>query len=183
MLINYIAFYTRIWSDKKFKKLSTEGKLLFIYLFANSNVSLTGIYELDKDICPLKLNGEFDNVFNEIINAGMIKWDNDNDLIFVINRFKLIPNKSPKVIQGVINELNIMTHSFKDEFIKIYSQYFGAYMPNLKGYDDKEVNLLNETQIKAFIKLGWQKERIKKFYSDRKYNDNDVLTIINNILP
>ena len=184
-MLNFIPFYTKIWSDKKFKQLHLDSRLLFIYLFANDNVSLSGIYELDRDtaIAKLKLPRDLEQLMEEIVNVGLLKWDSPKDMVFVTNRFKLIPNKSPKVIQGVINELNIISHPFKEEFIKAYKDYLKDYIPNLKGYEDKDYDLLNKEQLLAFQKLGWQRERLKKFYIDREYPEKKIDEIIAQILP
>lgn len=186
-MLNYIPFYTHIWSDKKFNKLSISARFMFIYLFANDSISLTGIYELDLDVCKLKikLNGDFEKTFKEVIESGLIRWDETTDIIFIINRFKLIPNKSPKVIQGAINELNIINHPFKEEFLKIYGkmEYFKFYKPNLKDFDHSEVDLLNEEQILGLAKLGWHKQRLKKFFLDRNYSEQKIDEVINSFLP
>lgn len=186
MALNYIPFYTHIWSDKNFKKLKdNDNRILFIYLFGNPQVTLTGIYSLDLDICKLKAKTlrNFDEVFKENVDSGMIKWDNKSDTIFIINRFKFIPNKSAKIIQGVISELNMINHQFKDDFVKIYNDYFGNYKPILKDYEDKEFNLLTTEQIKSWVTLGWQKPRIKKFYMDRNYTEQKIDEVINQHFP
>ena len=142
-----------------------DTRLLFIYLFANDNVSLSGIYELDRDtaIAKLKLPRDLEQLMEEIVNIGLIKWDSPKDMVFVTNRFKLIPNKSPKVIQGVINELNIISHPFKEEFIKAYKDYLKDYIPNLKGYEDKDYDLLNKEQLLAFQKLAGRGKGLRSF--------------------
>ena len=186
MSLNYIPLYTSIWSDKRFKKLpDNDNRILFIYLFANPQVTLTGIYNLDLDVCRLKVKTlrDFDIVFNETVESGIIKWDKDNEIIFIINRFKFIPNKSAKIVQGIISELNMINHPFKDEFIKIYKDFFGNYRPILKEYADETVDILTEEQIKAWQKLGWQKPRIKKFYMDRGYSEQRIDEVIRQHFP
>ena len=184
-MLNFIPFYTRIWSDKRFKRLSTEGRLLFIYLFANEAVTLTGIYELDIDVCAVKvkLNGAFRLAISEIVESELIRWDEEQGIVFVINRFKLIPNKSPKVYQGAINELNIIKHPFRDEFIQRYKGQLGNYIVNLNDYRHsmQEVDLLNKEQIGDFMKLGWEEKRIKRFYTDRSYPEARIDEVLRDI--
>jgi len=179
-MINYVPFYTKLWSDKKFKGLPLTSKFLFIYLFTNEAVTLCGIYVLDIEVCQarVKLGDDFKPAMDKIIEAGMVKWDESTDTIFIVNRFKYIPNKSPKIIKGVINELNLINHPFKQEFLNIYKNDLGVYKTTLLGYNAEEDNLLTPEQIKAFVKLGWQKERIKKFYTDRNYPEERVDAIL-----
>jgi len=185
MSINYTPFYAKLWSDKKFKALPLSSRFLFIYLFTNEAVSLCGIYELDIETCQMrvKLGDDFKDAMNRIIGSNMVKWDESSDTIFVVNRFKHIPNKSPKVLKGVINELNLIRHSFKQEFLDLYKDDLGEYKPTLLGYEQGDVDLLTAEQIKAFMKLGWQKERLKKFYIDRGYPEQRIDAILEKILP
>ena len=185
-MLNYIPFYTHIWNDKKFKSLpDNDNRILFIYLFANSQVTLTGIYELDLETCMLKAKTKrpFKDVLNEIVDSKMIMWDDKNDVVFIVNRFKLIPNKSPKIIQGVINELNLLKHPFKDEFINTYNTYFGNYKPLLNEYSNQEVNILTPEQIMSFSKLGWQKQRIKTFYMNEGYPEQKIDELLLRYFP
>jgi len=183
-MINYVSFYTRIWTDKKFRKLSALGKLLFIYLFTNHEIGLTGIYELDIEDCEMKLKigSKFDEVFSEIENLKMVRYDKVGEVVFVVNRFKLIPNKSAKVIQGAINELNLIQHRFKNDFISEYKEHLMPYLANLKNHKTKTADLLNEQQVLAFARLGWQRDRLFKFYKDRDYKHGDVALVVDSVL-
>ena len=190
---NFIPFYNEIWSDKKFRQLSPSkhnpdgnAKWLFIYLFTNHSVTLSGIYPLDIEEAKLKIPiKDFDTSFNEVIQSGMVKWDADNEMMFVVNRFKFIPNKSGKVAKGVIDNLNTIIHPFKDEFLKLYrdDKDLKIYISQLDTYTDKDFNLLNKEQIQAFIKLGWHKDRLKKFYMDRDYPEQKIDSILSGMLP
>jgi len=182
-MTNFIPFYTKLWSDKKFRALPLSSRLLFIYLFTNDAVNLTGIYELDLETCQLRvrLDGEFQDAMNRITASSMVKWDGNNDMIFIVNRFKHIPNKSPKVLRGVVNELNLIKHPFKEEFLTLYKDDLKEYKATLLGYDE-DVDLLTSEQVKAFVKLGWHKERIGRFYTDRGYPEQRVGVILDEIL-
>lgn len=191
-MLNYIPFYVEMWSDKKFRNLTPNkdtpegyGKLIFNYLFTNHSVTLTGIYTFDIEEARMRIPiRDFDLYFNEVINSNMVKWDKENEIVFVVNRFKYIPNnKSPKIIEGAIKELNKLTHLFKQDFMKKYSEYFGDYKPIFKDFKDTEINLLTQDQIDSWIKLGWQKIRIKRFYMDRNYSEQKIDEIINQFYP
>lgn len=183
-MADYIPFYTRIWSDKKFTKLKdNDNRMLFIYLFSNPQINLTGIYELDIEVCKMKVRPlrDFDVVFQEIIDAGLIKWDAVTETVFVINRFKCIPNHSPKVYQGVVKELNILKHkTFREEFIKLYGnilkeeskKLLDEYRP--QGMDE----VLNEQQVNYLKKVGFTKEGARQFYINKKYPEAHISTIL-----
>jgi len=171
-MLNYTPLYTHIWSDKKFKSLSRDGKLLFFYLIANEAITLTGIYELDLEICRIKvnLNNNFDNAFKEIKERKMIEWDTENEIIWVVNRFKLMPNNnSPQVIRGTLKELNLMKHPFKDKFIEKYKN-MNLFKSGLNTYNKaleekivpKEV-ILTEEFILDSLKFYTTKFKLKEF--------------------
>ena len=162
-----------------------DSRILFIYLFANPAITLTGIYNLDIEICEKKVKSkrDFAEVLKELVDLKMVKWDAEEEMIFVINRFKLINNKSAKIISGAITELNRITHPFKNNFISLYKEFFGNYKPILNGFDDSGHELLNKEQVASFMKLGWQKERIKKFYMDRHFTEQKIDEVLSLYFP
>ena len=184
-MLNFVPIYTRIWSDKKFKKLSRDGKILFLYLFANESITLTGIYELDLDICRLKvsLNDSFDKTFTEVIDNNLIEWDKDKELIWIINRFKLIPTKSPKVIAGAVKELENINHQFKNKFIEKYKSYIKNELYRLKEYEQKPNEFLEPEQINNLVKFYTSKNSLKKFLINRGCTEAKIDDVIKTILP
>ena len=86
---DYVVLYTKIWNDKKFKKLG-DARFPFLYLLTNENINLSGIYELDIEIfeTKMKLGSKSKKMFKDLIDSGMIKWDEEYEIIWVVNRFK-----------------------------------------------------------------------------------------------
>lgn len=157
---------------------------MFIYFFSNKEVTLTGIYEIDINDTRIarELDSKFRPSFNEAVDSKMIMWDEENEKIFIVNRFKLIPNnKSLKVLTGVVNELALIRHPFKQEFIRIYGNFFREYGVFLNRDD---MPLLTEAQVKSFVyDCKWNKQRIKEFYMNEKYPEQKIDEIIGRILP
>lgn len=184
----YIAIYTSVWNDKKIKKFLNQRQyeeiILFNYLLVNPNINFTGIYEPDMDICRLKMSfADFDKTFNNLITEEMIKWDANKEMIFVINRFKYIPNnESPKIKEATVKELKKITHPFKDDFLEKYKDIFSK--PAFNALIDNNDILLNAEQVKSFVyDVKWDKQRIKKFYMDKFYSEQKIDEIINKIFP
>ena len=44
--MSYRQIHSKIWTDPWFLDLSSNEKLVFIYLFSNDRVKLTGIYDI-----------------------------------------------------------------------------------------------------------------------------------------
>ncbi len=179
---SYKHFHCQIWGDKKFKKLSADAKLLFIYLFTNERVTLTGIYEPDLDIarihCAVK---DFDKVFQEVIDSTNIKWDNENEVIWIVNRFKYIPTRSPKVLVGVAEELNKINHPFVKLFIEKYKEVLAGYIFRIKGHEE-DSDLLSDENVKNLGKIYPNKAGVKKFLERRGIGVEKIDEVIGRVL-
>ena len=165
----YIPFYTHIWSDKGFKKLSSDARQLFIYMFTNESITLCGIYEFDLDVCKLRvnLNGDFDEIFQEVVSSKMIGWDQEKEIIWVINRFKLLPNKSAKVIAGVIDEIKKIKHQFTEDFKKKYKEDLEPFMFRMPGHKYEVEDLLHPDQLNYLSKIYNSKDSLKGFLMNK----------------
>jgi hypothetical protein len=97
-------YYRRIavsfWEDGFIYKLSSRDKLLFVYLFTNSKVSASGIYEINID----KISRETGvpvkqiNAALDLFNAeGKILWDSKTQEIAVVKHLEYNSSNSPKM--------------------------------------------------------------------------------------
>lgn len=123
----YRQIHIKIWSSPDFQQLSPHGKLVFIYLFSNSHRNEACLYK----ITPKTISNETDltieqvnEVISEIENAGMVKYDRDNFILWVINAVKYQKlNTNEK--KGILNSLKpIKDHPFYNEFMDKYSEVF-----------------------------------------------------------
>jgi len=181
---NYVPLYVRIWSDNKFKVLSIEARLLFLYLIANHRINLTGIYEIDLEVCKAesRVNG-FNGAFAEIEKSSLMAYDISSNFIWIRNRFKLLPNHSTKVIVGAIEELNKNETIFKNPFIERYKKILQPHLYKLHGYQVNQEELLSEEQIGYIAKLYNSKQSIKKFLINKGINEGRIDEVINRVLP
>lgn len=184
---SFIPFYQKLWSDKKFKLLTTvDSQLLFIYLFTNETVNLTGIYDLDIELCKLRVkvdDARFFEALKKIVDLKMVEWDPEQEIIWVVNRFKLNPSKSPKVISGAISELNQLTHPFKERFISKYKDILGPYLCKLDDSRMKPDDLLNEAQVISLAKVYPDKQSLKRFFVARGCKEERVEDILRRVIP
>ena len=180
-MLNYCAFHIHIWSDKKFRKLqSADEQAIFIYLFANEQATNCGIYELDFDLMRrVKTTKPLEEVLNNIVLSGLVKWDNETETIFVIGKFKNIHTRSSKVIFGVIEELNKIKHPFKQEFLKIYKNEMSPYLFRLSDYKISNEEMLAEIPMQSLCKLyDCNKKRIKEFLMNRNIDELKIDRIL-----
>lgn len=128
--MDYNNIDSQIWRDKRLKRVSPLGRYLFIYLFTNAYVPLSGIYELDEEVAKAEtgLNSHFDELLKENVRKCNIKYDRKSGLIWVINKFKR-SSKSEKVLKHVAKQLINLDHPFRQDFVKKYGEYVAAYLP------------------------------------------------------
>lgn len=169
-MLNYCAFHIRIWSDKRFRKLPTaDEQAIFIYLFTNEQATNCGIYELDFDLMKrVKTTIKIEDAFKNVVDSGLVRWDSETEMVFVIGKFKNIHTRSSKVIFGVIEELNKIKHPFKQEFLKIYKDEMSPYLFRLADYKISNEEMLGEVPLQSLYKLyDGNKKRIKEFLLNR----------------
>ena len=91
----YRTIDTKFWSDPKVRNLSVNDRYLFIYLITNNHTHLSGIYTLP---IPLGVyeSGLTDKAYQKGIDtlseAYMIRFDRENDVVWVIKMFKYQPS-------------------------------------------------------------------------------------------
>ena len=112
----------------------------------------------------------FNQVFAEIIEKKMIKYDPEKELIFVIRRFKYLSSQtSPSVIKGVLKELNRIKHPFCEEFLKEYIEQFKHYRVFINGIQLDEEELSSPEQLKIIKKVESTPERVVNFLTYKNY--------------
>jgi len=181
----FVNIYTRIWSDRKFRSLSAEGMIVFFYLILNDNLTLTGIYELDSDVARIKTNlGErFSTALEEVIKVGLVEYDDDAGVIWLTNRFKLMVSKSPKVLAGVVDELNQIQHPFKLKFVKKYKDELEPHLYRMKEYKNQSSDgFLDDESMKNIVKLYNGKEGAKRFLMKRGLTPEKIDVVLARIL-
>ena len=110
----YRQIHTRIWKDAWFFELSSDEKLLFIYLFSNERANVTGLYDLHKRIISFETGlsqSVVDKGFYTFEKAGKVYYDNG---------WIWIPNL-----------LKYNTASLKSDKIRIHINAFLERTPNI----------------------------------------------------
>ena len=129
-MANYRQIHVSIWKDEWFLDLDPREKLLFIYLFSNSNTNLAGIYKL-----PFKVMVFETCLDAEYVTATLAKFRRDgkvfyeDGIVWVRNMRRYHESKSPLVQQRITADIasipecklkidylyTIHTRSYKEE--------------------------------------------------------------------
>lgn len=124
--MSIVDFNTSIWKDSWFRKLSVKAKNLFIFLWTNDHKNLACIYEIDIDTIGFYTGLTGKDIKNTLsLLYPKVKYDYDNEVVWVVNfvkhQFMRTPKISPKIITGIRNNLvQSNGHFFIKEFLEEY---------------------------------------------------------------
>lgn len=143
LMANYRQIHVSIWKDCWFLDLEPQEKLLFIYLFSNSETSMAGIYKIPfKVICfETGLSGEFvQTAIDSFTEDGKMMYE--DGVIWIKNMMKFHSSKSPKVQTRIDNDLkNIPNCNVKIQYL--YTIDTGSYKEEEEDIEedkDKDVD-------------------------------------------
>lgn len=125
---NYKPLFSSIWTDHDFQDLSSDKKLVLIYLLTNQFVEKSGIYKIS--VRQINFDtGVINEVINEVIDylidTKKIKYDHTKGIIFVKNIYKfhkgLIKNQNILLLT-LRRNYNLVNTSFWNDFFEIYKE-------------------------------------------------------------
>ena len=99
---------TGIWRDNRFRTLSVEAKLLYFYYVASAHSNRLGFYVLPRwyMVADLRLSPErVEKAFQEVLNSGLISYDEESSVIFVRDYIFWDPPENPKQVKAAIKVL------------------------------------------------------------------------------
>lgn len=160
----YRQIHPEIWGDPWFVELTSDEKLLFIYMFSNERTSLSGLYEISKRQISFDTK-----LSNSMVSATLEKFHNDkkiisdNNIYFVVNQFKRHFSRSPKVITRVRKDIDSIRECVPKEACKcLYAKLIGhPYNTDIVSID-YPYNTDTETHKIRKDKIRKDEEKIKK---------------------
>lgn len=119
----YRTIESSLWTDPKIKKLSPDGKLLFVYLITNTHTHVSGIYYLPMVTISHETGYPIDTlseVVRELISEKLIKIDPELDVFWVINMFRY-QGRGTKNLRSAKNQLESLHKScLINDFLQAY---------------------------------------------------------------
>ena len=100
-----------LWTDDKYKKLSDDGKFLFIYLLSCPHRNILGFYFLPIPYGSFDLGWEterFTKGLGELLDKGFINYNFDTNIIFIRNFLRYNPLENPNQVKGAIKALRAL---------------------------------------------------------------------------
>lgn len=121
----YRMILTSTWFDKKVKALKSDGKLAFVYLLTNDHTHVGGIYHLARQTMTAELGmtrRRLDRVCDTLSGVGLVKFDDENDLVWVVNMAKY-QARGEKMARAIEAHLPTLHNSWLiREFCKKYKR-------------------------------------------------------------
>ena len=97
-----------MWKDIKFKKLSIESKLLFVYLLSCQHRNVLGLYNLPKYYIKADILYPIERVtkgLDELSSNGFIRYDEGSETVLVKNFLKYNPLDNANQVKGAAKVL------------------------------------------------------------------------------
>ena len=104
----YSKIDSMFWRDQKNRKLSDDGKLLFLYLLTCPHRSSIGLYYLPEQYVASDIKWTLERVqkgFKELLQNGCIKYDKDNEIVFIKNFLRYNSFENSNQIRGALKYL------------------------------------------------------------------------------
>jgi len=107
----YQKVESRIWHDEKFKVLSDDAKILFLYFLTSPHSNLIGVYVLPKPYIMADLKWDqkrLNKPFTQLLEKGLFYYDESVELILITNHIEHNPIENPnqaKSAEKILNSL------------------------------------------------------------------------------
>jgi uncharacterized phage protein (TIGR02220 family) len=149
----------RIWNDEKFRTLSNDGKLVFLFLLSHPHMTALGamrasIAGLASELqWPTKAFGE---AFREALSKGMCKHDSEASFIWLPKFLKYNGPESPNVVKSwsqsadllpecemkneLLQAVKAFVEALPEAFRKALPEAFAKSMPYQEREQEQEYN-------------------------------------------
>lgn len=168
-MARYRKIDPRIWNDAKFSALSSEGKLLFLYLLTAPAMTMIGAMPMRASAVAEELG--FDSKryairYQELSQMGIVEYD-DRGLFWVKNFLKYNAPDNPKVVISWGNVLDLLPEcplltkvlksaqahclqrgeGYAEAFKKSFGNGIAYGMPNPMPYQEQEQEQEQEKEV------------------------------------
>ena len=98
-----------IWSDDKYRSLSVDGKLLFIYVLTCNHRNMLGLYHLPVPYGAYDLDWDikrFDKGLHELLDKGLVNYNFNTNIILIPNFLKYNPLENQNQVKGALKAIS-----------------------------------------------------------------------------
>ena len=110
-MARYRKIDPRIWNDEKFSSLSHEAQRMFFFVLTHPGMTSLGAFRMSRGGMAEELGLDpkgFEEVFQELLSKGLLKYDEKAFLVFAPNFLKYNPPENPNVVKGWAGALDLL---------------------------------------------------------------------------
>lgn len=110
----YTKIRAKFWSDEKVKKWDDDTKLLALYLLTSPHKNLLGLFVLNKLYICADLGWDTKRLgkpFAKLLQDGFIKYDEESELLLLVNFMKHNPLENGNQVKAAISLLRELPKS------------------------------------------------------------------------
>lgn len=160
----YIRIATKFWQDEKARRLSDDAKLLYLYVLTSPHSNMAGYYVLPKPYVAYDLQWlpeRLDKALAELLRTGLIKYCEQNDVVFIPNFFKYNPIQNRNQAVGVakrVSELPANTlqkdflaavKRFAQPFLELFAERLTEWFGNTETETETDTDTETETETES----------------------------------
>lgn len=160
----YIRVANKFWQDEKVRKLSDDAKMLYLYVLTSPHSNMAGYYVLPKPYVAYDLKWlpeRLDKAFAELLRTGLIKYCEQNDVVFIPNFFKYNPLQNKNQAIGAarrVSELPANTlqkdffaavKRFAQPFLELFAERLTERFGNTETETETETDTDTETETES----------------------------------
>lgn len=132
----YIRIASKVWQDDKFRTISDEAKLLYLYILTSQHSNMIGYYLLPKPYVAYDLKWlpeQLDKRFTELLQIGLVKYCDKGDVVLIPNFLKYNTIQNPNQAKGAVNRLKeVPQNTLVDEFLACIKEYAEPFVEEFK---------------------------------------------------
>ena len=121
-MARYRKIDPRIWNDEKFRSLSHEAQRAFFFVLTHPSMTGLGAFRISRAGMAEELGLDpkgFAIPFQELLEKGLVKYDEKAFLIYAPNFLKYNQPENPNVIKGWAGALDLLPEcALKDEVLR-----------------------------------------------------------------
>ena len=158
-MAEYAKVYKKMWNNDKFRTLSVDAKLLWIYILSNQHSNTIGIYVISKlyILSDLEwLSKRLGKPFGELLRKGLIYYFEDNRVLIIPSWFEHNKIDNPNQLKKAAAELSEIPQSIIRQIVnKGFAKGFAKGLPKglqeglPKGYTNPESESESESETET----------------------------------
>ena len=150
----YSQVSSKFWQDEKMIRLNAITKYVFLHLLTCPTRNIWGCYHFSK-ITAIEETGlskkKYLTAFDELRNLGIIEYDEDSRMLFIVNFLKHNPIETDNQVKGAVGKLiNLPKSKLWSCVIQSYTKYCKKSCEALHALKEMTVDECEKTNECAF---------------------------------